>query len=265
MSFNVLEFDVVADVVGFFEDVQDVKETLDYFSCELNDTDDAPWVYIGLGVAHINSGITVPTRLKNKVFSILSDASFAERFKDEGCYSEFLEWKQEFENQINTQTDLLNKEKKRLKAEFLQHWKKATVGDLFAYRLRNHESETEKWILYRVIDKGQEVKNLHLNVMFLPDLSIPSENDFSKLIFLPGVARYGGLEYRFNMVASRFPNDEYKIVYLGNYAEFSPIKDEQLTLCPLYYRYARHNDLEKEFEEGIRLMRKYGNGTPFWD
>ena len=91
MEFDMRELDVVADVISLFEESGSTKATLEEFSEYLEDYDDCPLVYIGLGIAHLQQGKTIGIRLKKQILEVLQSENLNQRFQDD-CKQSLLIW-----------------------------------------------------------------------------------------------------------------------------------------------------------------------------
>lgn len=251
-SFNILDFDVIADVKDLYQELREelprlkaIKEVLLSFADELDDYDDKPRVYIGLALAILERGEKIPINLKTEVLTALSSNRFRERFlENEELFDDFLAWCENFKYQVENDISLKKPIKVYKKYDF-KKWKK---GDLYCFTGEVPESE-----LYRFTEENFKIADLKavyfyvqdvvmLNKKLAPivyayvtkDLDFVKENQWDQLIPLTytanamqkGQAIYPG--YRYVFIENKFTrNSTYDLQYLGNFSQFVTPATEQ--------------------------------------
>ena len=256
MEFDMRELDVVADVISLFEESGSTKATLEEFSEYLEDCDDCPLVYIGLGIAHLQQGKTIGIRLKKQILEVLQSENLNQRFQDEKCYLDFLEWKENFKKEVEEGRKTVKQKKPRFYPKF---YAKVRVGDIYAYRMKEDDGTlSDRWGLYRVLEKEDDDKDLLVYLMCMPDFTIPENGNLEKLIYLPCSIRWGKFDYVYRLFRGDENTEETgRLKFVGNYPTFSAPADEVKSPDPLLYGYACQDNMEVHFKIGLSILKRY--------
>ncbi len=258
MDFDIVNMSIVGDIVACFGDGMTVKEILSEYSQDMEDEDESPMVYIGLGIAHLENEKRISDSLKNKILTVVDSDILVRRFQCEGCYPEFLEWKESFKKNLQEQRERLTGQAKKSSLFFRKLMKKTQIDDVCAYRMKKeNENEPDQWVVYRVLEKDEQEKEFRVHVACLPDMSLPSEKDFARLVFLPNITYRPKLVYRLTIFKGKENTEETgRLVYLGNYPDFPKVEDEWLFDQAVYYAKAQHDHLDNDIMFGIRFLKK---------
>ena len=252
--FDIYDFDVVCDIDGneFIDNVDEMITLIENsYSNELNDTDEAPLVYIGLAVKLNKKGVKLPEKLKEKVIKSLNNKHFIARLKEnEEYYSGYKKWRQNFIRCIETN---ITTEEKKYVSPFV-NWRK---GDVFVLDVFD-----DHYVILNVLqvemEKGKYYPHVHMS--FIPEFKKPNKIDEVKgSVFLPSSRRFehlGKYDYRYKIINDFFKiSIEMPIEYLGNKPISAP-EDEYITEGVWESRLIIRKEMVNDVNIGVSIINK---------
>ena len=212
-KFDIYDFDVICDILAeeFCDDfVELIKEN---YEDELDDKDDNPLVYIGIGLAYLENEKKLTKKLLERIVKALNDKHLENRLQEnEEYYRGFLQWREDFIKQI---TEI----KPRKKEKYISPYEEWQINDFYAVNASKSETDP-KYVIFRVVDfiKEGRTKIVYIYMCFFPDFHLPSNIDeVRNAIYIPtGYTEYG--DYDIN-------TSHYKIKLLDNYFKYNVTKE----------------------------------------
>lgn len=269
-EFDICEFDVVNDVIAECERLLEsgnqtkiCEEIEVLFSNEIEDEDDAPFVYLALAAFFLENDFEIPSNLTTKVVSYLSATSYlSKRLKTESdLYGAFLAWKKTFLKDVKavSRKGGAAKDQNAQNSFYIRKWKRF---DVFTCELDVPNLSKTKLFLF--VWDNIKWANARTPVAYFAIESKTSQTDevvsWDKLVFLP-TSKTSEMhpvpDFRYLIIEERrLPPDMPPLTYLGSCPDIPFPEHEYIPPDPNFYGRVRLGNLQRVVELGLELLKK---------